>query len=246
VRVAIYARLSRDNSGISENVGIQILECREHAQKQGWTVVGVFSDNDISASKYSTRPRPGYHTMITALENDGFEAVLVTEMTRLYRRLDELQDLMRLAEKTSLIHIITIDETGYDLSTGQGIHNAISAVNNAMLESRRISDRVRRKFRARAKSGLAHGGYRPYGFETGGMVVREEEAQVIRHVAACVIQGTSITALARDLNERGVPSASGKKWSHKSLMQILTRKRLIGIRTHREWSTRLRGRPSCH
>lgn len=233
MQVAIYARLSRDNSGISENVDIQILECREHAQAQGWTVVGVFSDNDISASKYSTKLRPGYHTMITALKNDGFEAVLVTEMTRLYRRLDELQELMRLAEKSSLVHIIAIDETGYDLSTAQGIHNAVSAVNNAMRESRKISDRVRRKFRARAKSGLAHGGSRPYGYETGGMVIREDEAQIIRQVAARVIQGASITAIARDLNEHGVPSASGKKWGHKSLMQVLTRKRLIGIRTHK-------------
>jgi site-specific DNA recombinase len=232
MRVAIYARLSRDNSGISENVDIQILECREHAEEQGWTVVGVFSDNDISASKYSTKPRPGYNTMITALKNDGIEAVLVTEMTRLYRRLDELLELMRLAEKTSLQHIITIDETGYDLSTGQGIQNAVSAVNNAMLESRKISDRVSRKFRARAKSGLAHGGSRPYGYETGGMVIREDEAQVIRQVAARVIQGTPVTVISKELNERGIPSASGKKWGHKSLMQVLTRKRLIGIRTH--------------
>jgi site-specific DNA recombinase len=232
VRVAIYARLSRDNSGISENVDIQIMECREYAEEQGWAVVGVFSDNDTSASKYSTKPRPGYHTMITALKNDGIEAVLVTEMTRLYRRLDELLELIRLAEKTSLKHIITIDETGYDLSTGQGIHNAVSAVNNAMLESRKISDRVSRKFRARAKSGLAHGGSRPYGYETGGMILREYEAQIIRQVAARIIQGTPITKIAKDLNERGIPSASGKKWGHKSLAQVMTRKRLIGIRTH--------------
>jgi site-specific DNA recombinase len=233
VRVAIYARLSRDNSGISENVDIQILECREYAQERGWAVAGVFSDNDISASKYSTKPRPGYSTLIIALRNDGIEAVLVTEMTRLYRRLDELLELMRLAEVTTLKHIITIDETGYDLSTGQGMHNAVSAVNNAMLESRRISDRVTRKFRARAKSGLAHGGSRPYGYETGGMVVREDEAQVIQEVAGRLIRGTPITAIVKDLNRRGIPSASGKQWGHKSLNQVMTRKRLIGIRTHR-------------
>jgi hypothetical protein len=46
----------------------------------------------------------------------------------------------------SLKHIITIDEPGYDLSTSQAIHNAASAVNNAMLESRRISDRVSASF----------------------------------------------------------------------------------------------------
>lgn len=94
VRIAIYARLSRDNSGISENVDLQIVECREYAEQRGWMVVGVFSDNDVSASKYSTKPRPGYHTMITAIKNDRIEAILATEMTRLYRRLDELRELM--------------------------------------------------------------------------------------------------------------------------------------------------------
>jgi cytosine/adenosine deaminase-related metal-dependent hydrolase len=59
---------------------------------------------------------------------------------------------MRLAEGTGLKHIVTIDEAGYDLSTKQGIHHAISAVSNAKLESRKISDRVSRKVRARAKS----------------------------------------------------------------------------------------------
>ena len=83
MRVAIYARHSRDSSGISENVDLQILECREYAGERGWMVVGVFSDNDISASRYSTRPRPGYHTMITALKNGCIQAILVTEMTRL-------------------------------------------------------------------------------------------------------------------------------------------------------------------
>ena len=234
VRIAIYARLSRDNSGISENVDLQIVECREYAEQRGWMVVGVFSDNDVSASKYTTKPRPGYHTMITAIKNDRIEAILATEMTRLYRRLDELRELMHLAEGTSLTHIVTIDETGYDLSTGQGIHNAVSAVNSAMLESRRISERVSRKFRARAKIGLAHGGSRPYGYESGGMVIKEDEAQIVRQVAARIIQGTPITAIVRDLNRQGIPSASGKKWGHKSLTQVMIRKRLIGVRTHKE------------
>src|SRR5829696_6803167 len=77
MRVAIYARISRDSSGISENVDIQIMECRRYAEDRGWEVGGTWTDNDISASKYSTKPRPGYNTMITALKNDGIEAVLV-------------------------------------------------------------------------------------------------------------------------------------------------------------------------
>lgn len=234
MRVAIYARLSRDDSDIAENVDIQILECRQYAEEHGWKIIGIFTDNDISASRYSTRPRPGYNTLLTAIRSDGIEAVLVVETSRLYRRIEELPELIKLAKATSLNHIVTTEEgSGFDLSTGIGIHNAIAAVNNAMYESRKISDRVKRKFRARARDGLAHGGHRPYGYEVGGMVVREDEAQIIREVATRIIRGESINTIAKDLNRRGIPSASGKQWGHKSLAQVVSRKRIIGIRVHR-------------
>ena len=93
---------------------------------------------------------------------------------------------------------------------------------------------------------MAHGGSRPYGYQTGGMRLYEfpfctiptreliqGEPAVIREAAAKVIQGVPITAIVKDLNRRGIPSASGKQWSHKSLTQVLSRKRLIGIRVHR-------------
>jgi site-specific DNA recombinase len=234
VRVAIYARISRDSSGISENVDIQVMECRRYAEDRGWEVVSTFSDNDISASKYSTKPRPGYNTLITALKNDEIEAVLVVEMSRLYRCVEELLEILELAEVSSLNYIIATEEgDGYDLSSGIGIHNAVSSVNRAVYESRKMSDRLKRKFRARAQHGLAHGGSRPYGYEPGGMVIREDEAAVIREAATRVIQGVPITAVVKDLNWRDIPSASGKQWSHKSLTQVLTRKRLIGVRVHR-------------
>ena len=241
MRVAIYARISRDSSGISENVDIQIMECRRYAEDRGWQVVSTFHDNDISASKYSTKPRPGYATMITALKNDGIEAVLVVEMSRLYRRIEELLELIKLAEVSNLNYIIPTEEgDGYDLSTGIGIHNAVASVNNAVYESRKMSDRLKRKFRARAEQGMAHGGSRPYGYQTGGMELYDfpfctiptreliqGEPAVIREAATKVIQGIPITVVAKDLNRRGIPSASGKQWSHKSLTQVLSRKRLI-------------------
>jgi hypothetical protein len=60
MRVAIYARLSKDTSGVSENVEIQIQETKAYARSMGYRIAGIFSDNDISASKYSKKPRPGY------------------------------------------------------------------------------------------------------------------------------------------------------------------------------------------
>jgi len=50
VRAAIYARLSKDRSGLSVNVGIQEAEAREYAAEHGHELVAVHSDNDRSTA----------------------------------------------------------------------------------------------------------------------------------------------------------------------------------------------------
>jgi site-specific DNA recombinase len=232
MRTAIYARLSKDWAGRSENVEIQKAEGAEHAAGKGWKVVGTFEDNDISASRYSTKPRPGYLALLASIRAGAVEAVLVTEMPRLYRRLEELLELIRLAETTQLRHIEAIDGGGYDLSTGEGIHNAVSAVNNAALESRKISDRAKRKKKAQARNGAFAGGARPYGYEADGVTVRDAEAEVIRWAAAELLAGRGIRSLVAELNRNGRRTAKGHAWRPLNLRRILLSKRIVGVRVH--------------
>ncbi len=158
--------------------------------------------------------------------------ILVTEMPRLYRKLEELIDLFHLAETTPLHRIETTNQNGYDLSTGAGIHNAVSAVNNAMLESRQISDRTKRKKKARAEVGAFNGGKRPYGYEPDGVTIRESEAEIIREVARRLLTGESLRSVTGDLNKRGVLTVTGKKWEYSNLRNMLQSPRLKGFRQH--------------
>jgi site-specific DNA recombinase len=232
VRCAIYARLSIEREASSDNVETQINECRDHIVDQGWFVACIFSDSDISASKYSKKPRSGYGQLLEAVRAGGIECIVITEMPRLYRRLEELLELMHLAETTALQRIETTDGNYYDLSSGMGVHNAVAAVNTAVLESRRTSDRMKRKRRAEARAGRAHGGHRPYGYEKGGIVVNEAEADIIRECRDLILAGEPSLGVVRTLNEREVPTARGGKWHIRTLQQILTSRRIAGIRTH--------------
>lgn len=232
MRCAIYARLSIEREASSDNVETQIEECEAHIEEQGWTVTCIFSDSDISASRYSKKPRPGYGQLLEAVRAGEVECIVITEMPRLYRRLEELLELMHLAETTALKRIETTDGNYYDLSSGMGVHNAVAAVNTAVLESRRTSDRMKRKRRAEAKAGKSHGGHRPYGYDKGGMTVNEAEADVIREAAQLVLAGEPVLGVVRILNEREVPTAQGGKWYNRNLEQILTSRRIAGIRTH--------------
>jgi DNA invertase Pin-like site-specific DNA recombinase len=230
MRCAVYARLSKDRRGLSENVEIQIQECVAYAQAMGWIIVGVFQDNDISASRFSTAPRPGYQALLDSIQAGEVDVVLATEMQRIYRRLEELLEVIYLAETTPLRKIETTNGNGYDLSTGVGIHNAVAAVNNAVLESRQISDRIRRKKRAQAKEGLHNGGPRPYGFEADGLTVRESEAEVLRDAATRLLVGESLRSITRRLNHWGITTANGKQWHMSTLRDALASPRVKGVR----------------
>src|SRR3954454_6174419 len=206
VRAAIYPRLSKDRTGLSPNTTIQEMECQDYAAGQGWEVLGVFPDTATPASRYSSKPRPGYTDLLHAIRTNRVEVALCTEMSRLYRRIDELIDLIKLAEHTRLRRIETTDGYGYDLSTGEGIHNAINAVNNAQLESRKISDRAKRKKKAMAKDGRYTGGRRPFGYdyipavrtnqgqvlEPGRLVPNKQEAEAIKEAATRITGGSSV------------------------------------------------------
>ncbi len=52
---AIYCRISRDAEGTRLGVEQQEQDCRKLCARNGWTVFGVFTDNDISASKGKKR-----------------------------------------------------------------------------------------------------------------------------------------------------------------------------------------------
>jgi site-specific DNA recombinase len=232
MRCAIYARLSIEREASSDNVETQKEECEAHIEEQGWMVARIFSDSDISASKYSKKPRPGYGQLLEVVRASEIDCIVVTEMSRLYRRLEELLELMYLAETTALKRIETTDGNYYDLSSGMGVHNAVAAVNTAVLESRRTSDRMRRKRRTEAKAGKAHGGHRPYGYEKGGMVVNEAEAEVIRECRDLILDGEPVLSVVKMLNEREIPTAQGGRWYNRNIEQILVSRRIAGIRTH--------------
>jgi DNA invertase Pin-like site-specific DNA recombinase len=239
--IALYARLSKDRSGLSENVQIQLREGEEYVDDNDGTVSLRFNDDDISASKFSTKPRPDYDRLIAAIERGEIEVIVVTEMSRLYRRIEELIDLIKMAEHTKLRGIWTTDGTGYDLGTPEGIHAAIAAVNNAMLESAKLSKRGKRKKKARAEAGRYLGGTRAYGYEgslkdkNGNILNRgrinvaliDHEAEVIKTCVARVIAGDRETTLVNALNDRGIPAPQGGQWCYGNIRGILTKKRYV-------------------
>ena len=227
----VYCRISQDREGAGLGVERQEQDCRELAAQHGFSVVKVYTDNDISA--YSGKKRPGYLALLDAIESGIIGAVLIWHPDRLHRSPLELEHYITLSERHDVTtHSVTAGR--WDLSTPSGRYMARSIGNNARYESEHKSERVRRARQQQAKAGRRHGGPRPYGYESDGVTVRDSEAEVIAAAAEAVVSGVSLRSLVRNLNERKVPTATGKgQWTSQQLRDILIRPRTAGLSVHK-------------
>ena len=227
-----YARLSQDRKGTSPNCQYQEDDYRAYAEGRLYELVGSYWDDDISASKFSTKPRPGYNRLVAAAQDNEAEVLLATEVSRIFRRVLEVLEFIELASSTTLRWIETTNGRVYDLRTASGVAALIAEVNNAALEVGTVSERIKRTTRAKAKEGRFHGGMRPYGYDEDGVTPRPDEVRVLRECLALVLKGQPPKSITRSLNERGVPTSTGKKWTPPKLKAILTSPRIVGVRTH--------------
>jgi len=237
---AIYARLSQDRGKLSENVDIQIEEAREYFAGQGWPVDErlIFSDNDISASPFSDKERPGWLDLLAAIRAGLVQRVIVTEVPRLCRNLPDAMELIALTKETSFTTVELTNGVRYDLTTVHGYHDFLKAVLDASGESGKSSVRLKRKKRARAKEGYYNGGSRPYGYRkpeggaTGTLEVVEGEAAIVRELVERLLAGGMVMPLVAELNDREVPTAAGGRWWPTTVMKLVTSPRIKGVRSH--------------
>jgi site-specific DNA recombinase len=228
-RAAIYVRISDDKTGAGLGIERQEDDCRGLAERLGWAVAEVFSDNDISA--YSGKPRPGYRKLLAALRAGEADAVVCWHTDRLHRSPVELEEYIEVCQPRE-IPTMTVKAGPLDLATPSGRLMARQLGAFARFESEHHSDRAKRQRRQAATGGRWSGGLRPYGYAADGMTLDEAEAARVRWMAAEVLSGTSLRAIARHLNAEGSFTSRGRPWTAKAVSLVLQRPRNAGLSQH--------------
>ena len=229
---AIYTRISKDREGLELGVQRQEQDCRALAEREGYEVVRVFSDNDTGASTLSKKKRPDYEEMLAAAKAGDFEVIVAYSNSRLTRRLRELLDLIDLYEDHGT-KVVTVVSGSDDLSTADGRMTAQIKGTVDQAEAERMGERIRRAHLQRAQSGTTNHGGRPFGWQEDKVTLDPAETMLIREAAADVLEGIGIRAIAQRWNEAGVTTARGNTWDHRSVRQLLRAPRLAGWRVHR-------------
>jgi site-specific DNA recombinase len=229
-RAAIYTRISQDREGAGLGVERQEADCRALAERLGWEIVAVHSDNDVSA--YSGKPRPGYLALLADLRAGVADAVVCWHTDRLHRSPSELEDYIAVCERGG-VPTQTVKAGPLDLASPSGrmVARQLGAV--ARYE---VEHQIERQQRARlqaATAGRWGGGRRPYGYGTDGVTVIKAEAETLQWAAAQVLTGVSLNAVVAELNARGARTSTGRSWKSTELRRALCRPRNAGLMVHR-------------
>lgn len=111
--MAIYARVSTD----SQTVENQLQELHAVAQRQGWVVVAVLTDEGISGAKGRDQ-RPAYDALLKGIARREFEQIMAWSVDRLGRSLPDLVSFLNEAHAKNVD--LYLHQQGLDTSTPSG------------------------------------------------------------------------------------------------------------------------------
>ncbi len=217
-RCALYARYSSDQQRAA-SIEDQFRVCRERAEREGWKIAGAYKDSAVSGS--SVILRPGVQTLLEDAAHGEFDVVLAEALDRVSRDQADVAVLYKHLRFAG-VGIFTLAEGEID-----ELHVGLKGTMNALF-LKDLAAKTHRGQRGRVEAGKA-GGSLGYGYDVvkaldaagepvrGERRINEQQAGIVRRIFREFANGTSPRAIARRLNDEGIPGPRGKRWSDNTL-----------------------------
>ncbi len=218
MKVAIYCRLSEedrnkqnetDDSNSIQNQKAMLLG---YAAEHGWELYDIYSDDDYTGAD---RRRPEFNRLLSDAEARKFDIVLCKTQSRFTRELELVEKYIHGLFPIWGIRFIGIVDNADTLNKGNKKSRQINGlVNEWYLED--MSENIKSVLVNRRINGHHIGAFALYGYmkdpnEKGHLVIDEEAAVIVREVFSLFAEGYGKTAIARMLNDRGIPNPTEYK-----------------------------------
>lgn len=221
IRIAAYLRLSRADSGgkvqeESNSISMQRILIRKYIASHFpcWQLT-EYQDDGYSGMNFN---RPGVRKLLEDARNERIDCVVVKDLSRFGRDYIEVGSYLEQIFPFLGIRFISINDH-YDSANDPGsIVDLDVNFKNLLYDmySKDLSLKVKTSLRAKKESGLYVSANAPFGYRKSPddrhmLVIREEEAEVVREIFSLALQGVTSTQTAKKLNAENVPTPAGFK-----------------------------------
>lgn len=221
IKAAIYCRLSEEDknkpSASDDSCSIQNQKSMllQYAIEQGWEIYGIYSDDDYTGAD---RHRPEFNRLLEDARQHRFDIILCKTQSRFTRELELVEKYIHGLFPVWGIRFVSIVDHADTSNKGNKKSRQINGlVNEWYLED--MSENIRSVLTSRRINGFHIGAFALYGYQKdpdrkGHLIIDEEAAAVVREVFTLFAQGYGKTAIARMLNDRGIPNPTEYKRLH--------------------------------
>lgn len=234
VRVCFYGRVSTQHEAQMNALDNQIQWYDSIlADHPNWQKVSVYVDKGVTGTQ--AKKRRGFMRMIEDASHGAFDLICTREVSRFARNtLDSLNYTRQLARMGVEVFFYN-DNIWSCESDGELRLTIMSAMSQE--EARHISDRVLAGQSISRKKGVLYGNGNILGYtlvrgktsSENTYVIEEEDAETVRMIFDCYLEGMGSKAIARKMQELHRQTASsGCRWDSSKVMRILNNKTYAG------------------
>lgn len=254
LRVAIYCRLSQEDRNKknkeddSESIKNQKIMLTEYAlaKEDEWEIVGIFVDEDWAGMN---QDRPAYNQVLTLAEQGEIDIVLCKSLNRFTR--DNIvveQYVLEKFKEWNVRFIGIVDNTDTAVKGNKKTIQINGLTNQWYIED--MSDSIKAALDTKRNKGEYIGSVPLYGYlkdpnQKGHLIIDPVASEVVKEVFSLYSQGYGKTAIARILNDRGIPNPTqykvqqgiayktpphklGTQWKYFSISDMLANEMYIG------------------
>lgn len=232
----IYTRKSSDE-GLEQSfnsLDAQREACENYIASQrsrGWILDPEhFDDGGFSGG---TLDRPALKRLLRRTATGSINVIVMYKIDRLSRSLRDFLDLVECFEQQG-VTIVSVTQS-FNTQDAMGRLTLNMMMSFGQFEREATGERIRDQIAASKKRGMWMGGVVPLGYCVADrkLVIRDDEAAIVRKIFEGFVRYGSATILAKNLADEGATTRSGKLIDKGFIYKLLNNKLYLGLVVHK-------------
>lgn len=225
-RVAAYARVSSGKDAMLQSLAAQVSYYSSMIQRHlGWLYCGVYSDEAFTGTKAA---RDGFQELLAECRAGNIDIVITKSISRFARNTVVLLETVR--ELKALGIDVFFEEQNIHTLSNEGELMLTILAGYAEEESRSVSENMKWRIRHGFENGELMCLRRLFGYTItrDGVSVNPKEAKIVRKVFQTVADGTSLSAVAKALNDQKVKAPLDGIWTAYRIHSLIANEKYCG------------------